>query len=140
MTTPTPEADTDPLQVGDRVYDRYQLDEEPAEEHEQAVVLGTLSDDDIHSVTFVDPSTGEETSLANYGRNQRYVGDDASTRVVTIAFEDTLDSLVPRWRNYADDGERLERFLRKYTETWSIDLDEKSYDYPEARLTLEERP
>lgn len=132
-----------PLRVGDRVTDIKQLVEDAEEtgfddEPETAIVIDTL-EGDAHDVTF-DSATGE-ISLAEYDPNTEYANFDVSTRVVRIAWEGWLDSNVPGWDARRGDPESLSTYLAEREQSWDVPVSTiGSYDYPESRLRLEDRP
>lgn len=130
--------DAYPLNVGDRVYDIRQLciDELEAE---PAIVIDTL-EDDVYTADFEDTS-GEEVVLAEYEPNIAYARFAVSSRVVTIAWESWLDNHTPGWDDCRDDPDELARHLTHFEESWGIPVSTKgSYDYPESRLRLIDRP
>lgn len=135
--------DAYPLRIGDRVTDIQQLvEDEPQEfgrEPETAIVIDT-PDGDVHSVTF-ENHHGEEVALAEYGPNQQYADFAISVRVVRIAWEGWLDSNTPGWKARRDDPESLSDYLAQREESWDVPVSTYgSYDYPESRLRLEDRP
>lgn len=129
--------DAYPLRVGDRVEDIKQHCES-ADEPEPAIVIDTLGES-VHDVTF-ESAVGEQ-SLADYKPNVRFADFTVSQRVVTIAWESWLDANVPGWANYRDDSESLAGYLRTREQSWDIPVTAVgSYDYPESRLRLVDRP
>lgn len=127
-----------PLRVGDEVADlKHACDSGMAAE--PAIVIGVV-DDDVHEVTF-ENAVGETVSLADYAPNARYADFAVSERVVTIAWKSWLDNNVPRWEGYRDAPDRLIDHLATCEESWDIPVSTAgSYDYPESRLRLEDRP
>lgn len=126
-----------PLCVGDRVFDRWHV-EDPDEDPELAIVIAEI-DDSVYEHTFT-TREGDELTLADLSRNRRYADFSVSDRVVTIVFSGWLNANVPGWEDHVSSPNQLIEYLAEMEESWRIPLERGSFDYPESRLRLVHRP
>jgi hypothetical protein len=107
-------------EVGDRVTDTVEPDEQPA----MRVV-----DPDVGSASEV---TVEGAAVANHDDNGQFPDDD---RVVKVVYEDALGRLVRGWEEML--GERFSAELEAYESEWGVSVDR--YHFPASRLaTMDE--